>query len=343
MPLDSRNSAPFLSSEQEQVQPNENYRDSGSLKGTLKSAYRYFWGEGLSHFFYRTGGGSQHVRSFLNNKNKKLLIISPGRGESSLKYAEICQELKSAGFDIVVVDHRGQGFSERAGEVGNFGHIEEFENYSSDLEAISLHFKERKIALGSEYKKTLLLAHSMGCSAALLSQYKSADFCDGMILSSPMFRVLTPVPHYLANFLIRLIRLTFVSKNCVKGVEARERSLSFQGNILTQCEERFGHFRELEKRHPQIKCGPPTFSWLGEALKVTRKVFKGGSNLNIPILVMQAEQDQLVCNKTQDRFMLKLKNGRIIKLKESKHEILQERSSIRNRAFVQIHKFLKEN
>jgi len=340
MPLDSRNSSLYREAKQStQVVP----RDSESLSSTLKSAYRYFWGEGLSHFFYRTGCGSQHVRSFLDNKNKKLLIISPGRGESSLKYAEICQELKSTGFDIIITDHRGQGFSERCAKVANFGHIEDFQEYATDLESVAQYFKERKESLGSGYKKTLLLAHSMGGSAALLSQIKNPNFCDGMILASPMIRVLTPpVPHFVADSLMRLLRLTAIKNFCVRGAAKREQPLAFEGNILTQCKERFFYFRELEKRHPQIKCGPPTFSWLGEAIKITRKIFKGRAKLEIPILVMQAQADELVCNKTQDRFVLKLKNGRIIRLKESRHEILQERSSIRNRAFVQIHKFLKE-
>jgi len=318
-------------------------KDHQGLSVILKGAYRYYWSEGLSHFFYRLGGGSQHVRSFLKTKNKKLLIISPGRGESSLKYAEVCQELKSAGFDIVVVDHRGQGFSERFASVGNFGHIENFSDYASDLQSIADHFKERKVELGSKYEKTLVLAHSMGSSAALLSQIKNSEFCDGMILASPMVRVLVgPVPSPIAKIILNLIRLTFMRHRCVKGAAKRETSLIFEENILTQCEQRFSHFRKLEKRHPQIKCGPPTFLWLGEAVGLTRSLFKEASKLEVPILVMQAQNDQLVCNKAQDKLMLRLKNGRMIRLKESRHEILQERSSIRNRAFVQIHKFLKE-
>ena len=95
----------------------------GSLDENLKECYEYYWNSGQSHFFFRNGVGSVHCRSFLKEKNRYLLIILPGRSEASIKYSELCFELQGIGFDLVVFDHRGQGFSERTGNKGNLNHI----------------------------------------------------------------------------------------------------------------------------------------------------------------------------------------------------------------------------
>ena len=44
-----------------------------------------------------------------------MLVISPGQGEPALKYAELVYDLKDTGYDIFVIDHRGQGASDRHG------------------------------------------------------------------------------------------------------------------------------------------------------------------------------------------------------------------------------------
>mgnify|MGYP000563105068 CR=1 FL=1 len=60
-----------------------------------------------------------------------------------------------------------------------------------------------------------------------------------------------------------------------------------------------------------------------------------------PMLLIQADQDTIVCNEAQNKFAHEVENCRIIRLKECRHEILQESNSIRNRALVQITQFLK--
>lgn len=311
-----------------------------ALRDGLESSYRYFWGQGNSHFFYREGLGSIHVRSFIEERNEKLLVLSPGRAEASLKYAELCYELKGSGFDIIVVDHRGQGLSERFFGVDGYGHVERFQNYSNDLIAVVDHFKDKK-----SYKKTLGLAHSMGGAIALNAQISNKDLFSGLILSSPMLKIVSrKIPEPLAAMTLNILgKSPLNTKPLFKKRESKDQRALFEANLNTGCLQRFSFHRELEKRHPQILIGPPTYGWLREAARLTRSIQKGKKNLDIGILLMQAEEDEIVCNRTQDRFAHEVNNCRLIRLKEARHEVLQERDSIRNRALVQIHKFLKEH
>lgn len=308
------------------------------LDEVLWDTYDYYWNLGQSHFFYRPGIGSVHARSFLEARNKSLLFILPGRGESSLKYSEICYELRGHGFDIVVLDHRGQGFSERGDAPDGLGHVCDWNNYVNDVDEIVDHFKELK-----KYKRTIVLAHSMGGAISLAAKIKNPNFCDGMILSSPMLKVNTfNVPSFIARTALSGLTSTQLRLAPVPFYRGQDALKVFGDNNLTSSRERFEFFLELRKKHPQIFVGAPTTQWVHEALKLNHFIWKKKAALDCGILIMQAGEERIVCNDTQDNFARHVGNCRLIKLKDSLHEILQERDDIRNRALVQVHKFLKE-
>ncbi len=338
MPLDSRQMTFDISSDSASSD-NSVLREVKGLKETLELGHQYYWEHGHSHFFYRSGIGSVHSRFFTEDRNKSLLIISPGRAESSLKYAELCFELKGSGLDILVLDHRGQGFSERYFGVGNLGHVESYGDYANDFVDTVKYFQEKK-----NYRKTIVLGHSMGAAIGLTAILGAPDLCQGMILSSPMIKVLTKkIPEPLARLTLQTITKSWMKTNAVNRRAGKDQKEAFSINLNTSCEERFSFFKEIEGRHPQIALGAPTYGWLNEAMTMGRYIWKQRKQLDCPLLLMQAENDGLVSNKAQDKFAHEVNSCRLIMLKESKHEILQEKNSIRNSALVQIHKFLKEH
>jgi len=69
-----------------------------------------------------------------NLGNKGSIVIAPGRSEGSPEYYETALDFMKAGYGpIYVIDHRGQGLSPRRLQNTNKGHVENFENYVSDL------------------------------------------------------------------------------------------------------------------------------------------------------------------------------------------------------------------
>ena len=53
---------------------------------------KFFSNEGESHYYGPSPGIIVHVKSFIRAGNRHLLVISPGLGESSLKYVELARE-----------------------------------------------------------------------------------------------------------------------------------------------------------------------------------------------------------------------------------------------------------
>ena len=69
----------------------------------------------------------RYVR-FTSPEHDKVILIVPGRIESYVKYPELAYDLWHCGYDIVIVDHRGQGRSGRLLKDAHRGHVVHFEH-----------------------------------------------------------------------------------------------------------------------------------------------------------------------------------------------------------------------
>ncbi len=333
MPLDSRSQRA-----DQNLCLDEDKLQSPKLEDALAASYDYFWNVGEGHFLYREGSGSLHVRSFIEDRNKALLVILPGRGESSLKYAELAYELRGQGHDIVILDHRGQGLSERSNGVSDHIHIENFDDYVLDLEVVREYFcKEKK------YKTKHILAHSMGGAIALRHiQLYGKEQWSGILLSSPMLKIKSKtIPLFIGIWILKTYIKLGKKLNPIWNKQVQDTKKNYKDNNVTHCIHRFGWARKMDELHPHIISGAPTFQWLKESIVAGQRVMRDKSAYKCPMLLIQADQDTIVCNEAQNKFAHEVENCRIIRLKECRHEILQESNSIRNRALVQITQFLK--
>ena len=98
----------------------------------------------------------RYVR-FISPQHKRVIVIVPGRIESYVKYPELAYDLFHCGFDVIVLDHRGQGRSDRLLDDSHLGHVVEFSHYVDDLETLYL-----KEIVSRHYQQRYALAHSMG-------------------------------------------------------------------------------------------------------------------------------------------------------------------------------------
>lgn len=86
-----------------------------------------------------------------------MIVVCPGRIESYIKYAELAYDLFHLGFDVLIIDHRGQGLSGRMLPDTHRGHVDNFSDYVDDLAA----FWQQEVQPGP-WRKRYILAHSMG-------------------------------------------------------------------------------------------------------------------------------------------------------------------------------------
>ena len=55
---------------------------------------------------------------------RKLMILVNGRAENMLKWTELAYDFYQQGYDVLLFDHRGQGYSQRI--IPQKGHLDEF-------------------------------------------------------------------------------------------------------------------------------------------------------------------------------------------------------------------------
>lgn len=100
---------------------------------------------------------------FRAQHHDRVVVICPGRIESYVKYAELAYDLFHSGFDVLIIDHRGQGRSGRLLADPHLGHVNRFNDYVDDLAA----FWQQEVQPGP-WRKRYILAHSMGGAISTL-------------------------------------------------------------------------------------------------------------------------------------------------------------------------------
>lgn len=311
---------------------------------TLKNYFDDEKGEILSYYdsvaesrhFDAHDGTRIHYSRIVNPDHKKLLVILPGRTEPAAKYAEMAYDLQYEGYDIVIVDHRGQGSSARMLEDRRIGHVEHFIDYVLDLEEAS-----RMINRMKKYEKKVMLAHSMGTIIGLLHAERNPNFWDGLILGSPMLEIKTrSFPSWFVENLFKVMKGVGMANGFVPGSTEDEEE-TFENNTVTHCPDRFRMARYIEERDPDLYVADPSPNWVLEGFKASQEALERRHILDMPILMFQAGLDDYVHEDAQNEFCSTMKNCKKVKFKDSYHEIFQEKDSIRSKAIKEIKKFLK--
>lgn len=280
--------------------------------------------------------------SLTSKQHEKAIIVVNGRIESAWKYQEVFYDLYSKGYDVYSYDHRGQGLSDRLTEDKQIGHVEHFSDYVTDMATVIDHFQLH------DYQQRFILAHSMG--GAIATRYLQNDPktpFDAIALSAPMFGVnlewyLRPIAKYLTATVSYFFRQPFyISKN--KAYYAKP----FESNPLTSSFLRYSWFRELYESKPELKLGGPSARWVSQSLISAENCIRHAEKINIPLLLIQGEEDKIVNNKDHISFIKKNAktnpNCEFVSITACKHEILFESAPCRENAFNKVLSFFQKN
>lgn len=132
-------------------------------------------------------------------KVDRAILIVNGRVESYLKYQELAWDLWRQGYSLYLIDHRGQGLSDRLLADQEKGYVDQFDDYVLDLKQ----FHDEVIAQ-DQPAKLFLLAHSMGGAISARYLERWPDDIEAAVLSSPMMGInLGGLPKWLAKGLDR--------------------------------------------------------------------------------------------------------------------------------------------
>jgi lysophospholipase len=229
-------------------------------------------------------------------------VILPGRAEFIEKYHETAAELAERGFAVATLDWRGQGGSDRLLDRRHRGHVVRVEEYLADLAGMLAWLERRRLP-----RPWVMLAHSMGGHVGLRHLHDDPVSFAGAVMSAPMFGIrLRPMPEPLARAICEI----------ALGLGAGQRYAPGQRDFdLARC--LFG----------------VTFGWLRASLRSIALTKRPGfvEAITTPVLVCQAGNERIVCNRSITALTRRLPHGRLLAFPEARHELLQEREPIRRR------------
>ncbi len=263
------------------------------------------------------------------------ILFQGGRGDVIEKYLEAFEHWHAAGWSITAFDWRGQGGSGRLSADPHVGHATDFAPWIADLAAVwrTLDAHGPRVVMG----------HSMGGHLVLRAMLEQAIDPAAAVLIAPMLGLKTPIGAGMAERLARLMRgLGDPARPAWKGHERPGARLDRQ-KLLTSDRSRYEDEQYWYEQVPEIKLGPPSWSWLAEAFASTRlqRADPRLATLAIPILMLVAEADGLVDSRAAIGVAGLLPNAQLVRFgRESAHEILREADPVRGRALAAIDAFL---
>ncbi len=269
----------------------------------------------------------------------------PGRIESYVKYAELAYDLFHLGFDVLIIDHRGQGRSGRLLADPHLGHVNRFNDYVDDLAA----FWQQEVQPGP-WRKRYILAHSMGGAISTLFLQRHPGVCDAIALTAPMFGIVIRMPSFMARQILNWAEAHPRFRDGYAIGTGRWRALPFAINVLTHSRQRYRRNLRFYADDPTIRVGGPTYHWVRESILAGEQVLAGAGDDATPTLLLQAEEERVVDNRMHDRFCElrtaaghPVEGGRPLVIKGAYHEILFEKDAMRSVALHAIVDFFNRH
>jgi alpha-beta hydrolase superfamily lysophospholipase len=275
------------------------------------------------------GAGGAKLRAALwtpPGRPRGSIVLSGGRTEVIEKYYEFIGECLDRGFVVLAHDWRGQGLSKRDLSDPLKGHARGYKAYLDDFRALLGAYAVRLP------KPWVAVAHSMGGCLTLLAMAHGEDRFAGAILSAPMLGIRTPFPGVLSRALTSL-NLAFGRAGVYAlGGAGKPFDATFEGNVLTHDRVRHARAWGLIAAEPKLALGAPTWGWVDFGLRATAYLARPDAlgNVTAPVVIVSAEDDQLVDTAAQAAAARHLPQGKFINVPGAYHEILMETDPMRN-------------
>ena len=92
--------------------------------------------EWLCHWIAAEDGTKLRVCNWIHAAPRGTVFVFQGRTEYIEKYGRIAQMLITYGWNVVAIDWRGQGYSERPEHDPMQGYVDNFAQYQQDIDAL---------------------------------------------------------------------------------------------------------------------------------------------------------------------------------------------------------------
>jgi lysophospholipase len=269
---------------------------------------------------------------------KGTVVLLQGRAESIEKYFETVRDLRARGFAVLTFDWRGQGLSDRGLKDRSRGHVRNFSEYATDLDAIM-----QQVVLPDCPPPIFALAHSMGAAIAIRACHDGSRWFERLVCSAPMIALPTGRLSSIAGPLARFMRLLGRGGRVVPtGHGSAIGPDDFIGNVLTSDPVRYARNMAVLEEAPELGIGAPTIAWADAAMRLMKRFAEPSyaAAIRQPILLVAAGRDEVVSTSAIENFGINLLAGRHLILAGSRHEILQEQDHYRGQFWAAFDAFV---
>lgn len=268
-----------------------------------------------------------HLKSE-TGKARGTLVVAPGFRECIEKYFEVIREMASKGYDVWIMDWRGQGGSERYIKGSQKAH---HEGYEEQIE--TLHRFATTVVQKSE-GPLMLLAHSMGAHIGLRCLKEHEGVFDSAMISSPMLDIQTgTLPKPLARQMAKFAKAgNYLDKYIPGGGDWTEEKHVFQDNTVTSDPERFKVIKEIYGDSEDLRIGDATYGWVFHTFASIDILNQEDylKSIKTPVLMQVSDDDKIVVTGAQLRAASLMPNCEKVEIRGAKHEIWMERDALRD-------------
>jgi len=263
------------------------------------------------------------------------IIFSPGRTEFIEKYFETIAEFIKRGYNVLMLDPRGQGLSDRLLDDKLKSYVGDFQEYADDFGFITKEFSPLLP------KPHIAMGHSMGGSVVLQAVISATINPDAVICSAPMLGLFDLDTPLIRAVISSLSRLGLAKKNLPFRPQRNGLPVPFSQNKLTSDKDRYRVWASYFQTTPRIRLGPPTYGWIRAALASIAYLQRHADKLRVPCLVLAAGADPIVDPTSIQKFARNA-GGDYHVIPGALHELFLEKEDYRLQAFAVIDAFLEK-
>ena len=269
------------------------------------------------------------------------VLIVHGFTENAYKYAELIYSLLHNRYCVVAYDQRGHGRSSRAPGVSSYSvtHVDRFSDYVEDLHAVYTEI------LSGMPGPRFLFAHSMGGAVAALFLEQYPDSFSSVVLSSPM---ISPATLGVPKSIVKAYAESAVLLGKGKKNPFFMKTYSGPEDFETSCAtdpRRFAWYDRVKASRKEFQNSAPSYQWSLESVRVMKEILSPGrlERITCPVLLFSAETDSSVLPGPQKEFVRRLTRGRMVVVRNARHEIFRSVNEVLIPWWKQVLAFFAEN
>ncbi len=293
--------------------------------------------EGGTAVFVTTSDGTR-IRVAYWQGGRRTALVFPGRTEFVERYGHVITRLQALDFNVVVIDWRGQGLSDRHEGRLDRGYVGHFSDYQQDIEA-ALAVPD----IAALPAPQVLFSHSMGGCIALRALSEGRVTPQAAIFSAPMWG-LPHVPKLwpLLSAVDILGRPFGLDTMLVPGTKPGFYPLEqpFEGNVLTGNPIQYARMGAQLRAHPELGLGGPTIHWAHEAAR-EMEAMRTAPVPDIPMLVFVGSDEKVIDPEAVKARVNTLPDARLEIIPGGRHEMWMETQEIRDTVWQKTAAFLE--